>query len=330
MEGWKLKEGNITNKDLNEDQIWSLFNGFFNSTNKTNSYKYGFLKSLLDNAFNGEITNQGIKYTFDELFYKFTYNYWNLVVKYNLSQMRHTATNSSKIEQILKSSVISNDTLILLDFDSIDDITKTKIVNAVKKECKKYVVGALYGDFKGTIYSFDLKDETLILNQCIYNFMLKHKVDLEKLNYYSWAKFLEEVNKDNEIVRVIDKLELATPKRNNLNVYRDILRKEFEEDTCFYCGKKLQRLVHVDHFIPWSFVKDDKIWNFVLTCPTCNEKKNNRIPKEKYLKIIEDRNIRVKDLSNQIIKEDFAFYSTEMMSNMWKYARQSGFKDFEL
>lgn len=329
MEGWKLKEGNITKNDLNEDHIWSLFNSFFNSTNKTNSYKFGLLKSLLDNSFNGEITSKGIRYTFDELFYKFTYNYWNLVVKYHLIQMRQAKTNSSKIEQILKSSVVNNTALSLLDFESIDENTKNKIVKGVKSECKKYVVGALYGDFEGTIYSFNIKDEVLYLNPCIYDFMLKHKMDLEKLNYYSWAKFLEEVNKDNELIRVIDKLELATPKRNNLTIYRNILRKEFEENNCFYCGKKLQRKVHVDHFIPWSFVKDDKIWNFVLSCPTCNERKNNKVPSIRYLKIIEARNNKIKDLSNELIKEDLKFYSDDMMFNMWKYARQSGLKEFE-
>ena len=68
-----------------------------------------------------------------------------------------------------------------------------------------------------------------------------HKAELEKLNYYSWAKFLEQVNDDNSLIRVIDKLELATPRRENLSVYREILRKEFEEDTCFYCAKKYIR-----------------------------------------------------------------------------------------
>ena len=104
----------------------------------------------------------------------------------------------------------------------------------------------------------------MTLNYCIYDFLLKYKAEIEKLNYYSWARFLEQINDDRVLLRVIDKLELATPRRDDLTVYREILRREFEEDTCFYCGKKLQRKIHVDHFIPWSYVKDDKMWNFVL------------------------------------------------------------------
>lgn len=51
------------------------------------------------------------------------------------------------------------------------------------------------------------------------------KAELERLNYYSWARFLEQINDDNALIRVIDKLELSTPRRENLSVYREILRR---------------------------------------------------------------------------------------------------------
>lgn len=132
----------------------------------------------------------------------------------------------------------------------------------------------------------------------------------------------------NGMTRVINKLELATPKREDLSVYREILRREFEEDTCFYCGKKLQKVIHVDHFIPWSFVKDDKIWNFVLSCPTCNEKKNNRVPGKDYLIRIEDRNKKIQLLNNTVIQTDFAGYSDDLIGRMWSYAKLSGIKEY--
>ncbi|MGP1433727.1 MAG: hypothetical protein ACTTKP_05560 [Catonella sp.] len=70
----------------------------------------------------------------------------------------------------------------------------------------------------------------MILNYAVYELILKHKAELEKLNYYSLAKFLDQVNDDNSLISVIDKLEPATPRRENLSVYREILRKEFEEE----------------------------------------------------------------------------------------------------
>lgn len=51
--------------------------------------------------------------------------------------------------------------------------------------------------------------------------------------------------------------------------YRQILFEEFENKECFYCGRKLSpKRIDVDHFIPWSFIKDDNLWNLVLACPS--------------------------------------------------------------
>ena len=155
-------------------------------------------------------------------------------------------------------------------------------------------------------------------------------MELEKLNYYAWARFLEQINDDNVLMRVIDKLELATPKREDLSVYREILRKEFEEDTCFYCGKKLGKNIHVDHFIPWSFVKDDKLWNFVLSCARCNERKSNKLPKQDFLIKIEQRNKGIQVVDNIIVQKDFERYSQDLLNRMWKYAKMSGLKEVEM
>lgn len=323
MAGWNLKSGIITEYAVSEDRIWSLFNFVFSdSCRKRNTYKFGLIKALLDNVFNGKQEKEGVIYTYEELFGRFAENYWNLVVKYDLRQMRKDSKSVySKIETIFFNAITENPVLAALEFDSIDERSKKKIIAKVATECKTCVVGALYEDFDGIIYSFDLKGTGIVLNHCVYEFLLKYKAEIEKINYYSWAKFLEQINDDNVLVRVIDKLELATPRRDDLSVYREILRKEFEEDTCFYCGRKLQKKIHVDHFIPWSFVRDDKMWNFVLSCPTCNERKNNRIPTRDYLILIETRNKEIQKSSNMLVQGDFGTYSDGLLERMWKLCK---------
>ena len=330
MAGWNLKSGSITQYVVSEERIWSLFNYVFSDAcKKRNTYKFGLIKALLDSVFSGKITEQGVYYSYENLFERFTYNYWNLVVKYNLRQMRKDGKSEfSKIETILKEALNQNSIVSNLEFESLDVELKQKIIKKVTFECKRFVVGALYDDFDGIIYSFDLKENGVIINPCVYEFMQKYKAELEKINYYSWAKFLEQINDDNVLVRLIDKLELATPRRENLSIYREILRIEFEENTCFYCGKKLGRNIHVDHFIPWSFVKDDKIWNFVLSCPQCNERKNNKLPKQDFLIKIENRNNKIQVIDNFIIQKDFEGYSQDLLDRMWKYAKLSGLKEY--
>lgn len=237
MPGWNLRSGVITEFDLSDDKIWSMFNYVFSdSSRKRNTYKFGLIKAILDNAFDGEMLPHGVYYSYEKLFARFAENYWNLVVKYNLKQMRPDSKSTySKVENILKSAVAEEKILVSFEFESIDAERKASIIKQVTRECKMCVVGALYADFDGAIYSFDLKDNGLVLNHCIHEFILKYKAELERLNYYSWAKFLEQINDDNALIRVIEKLELATPRRDNLSIYRELLRREFEQDTCFYC-----------------------------------------------------------------------------------------------
>lgn len=330
MSGWDLNEGIITEYNPSEEQLWTLFNFVFSdSCKKRNTYKYGFIKSLLDNCFNGIQVDKGIFYRYEELFARFAENYWNLVVKYNLRQTRKDGKSQfSKVEIIFNAAIEKDNTLQYLEFESIEKTMKASIVNEITKECKKYVIGALYEDFNGIIYEFDKKADGLILNKSVHDFMLKYKMELEKINYYSWAKFLEQINEDNVLVRVIDKLEVSTPHRSDLSVYRHILQVEFEENNCFYCGRKLGDVVHVDHFIPWSFIKDDKLWNFVLACPTCNTKKNNKIPSYEYLLRIENRNRIIQNEKDTVmINKDFSEYSEGLLRCIWKYAKLSGFKE---
>ena len=328
MSGWDLKAGAIKRYDVSEETMWSLFNYVFSdSCAKTNSYKFGLVKALLDNLFNGQETPVGVFYTYEEIFEKFAANYWNLIVKYNLKQTTSTL-KLSRIETIFNAAVAGNKILGFIEFDEIEENQKQSLIKQITDDCKRYVVGALYTDFDGYLYAFDLKEKGLTLSYTAFHFMLKHKTELERLNYYSWARFLEKVNADNVLIKVIDKLELATPRREDLSIYREILRQEFEENTCFYCGKKLQNAVHVDHFIPWSFVKDDKIWNFVLACPTCNEKKNNRIPGMIFLDKIISRNRAIKQSQNEIIQTEFANYTDELIIRMCNYAKLSGLKEY--
>lgn len=75
-------------------------------------------------------------------------------------------------------------------------------------------------------------------------------------------------------------------------------------------------------------MKDDKIWNFVLSCPTCNERKNNKVPQMQYLIKVSERNKKIQLSNNEIIQIDFAEYSDGLIHRMWHYAKLSGLKEY--
>lgn len=332
MSGWKLKEGKLNTERISEEKYWSLFNYVFSDgSKKRNTYKFGLIKAIMDSLFGAEMVNDMLYISYTVLFEKFAANYWNLIVKYHLKQMRKDGKSElSKIEQIFYSEVVSNSIVGELEFDALEEELRKNIIMRVMNACKKYVIGALYEDMSGFLYEFSLLGTGIYVSCDAYMFMSKFKMELEKLNYYAWAKFLEQVNDDDVLCRVLDKLELATPRRKDLSIYRRILEKEFEEETCFYCGKKLKQAVHVDHFVPWSFLKEDVLWNFVLSCQTCNVKKSNRVPRVEYLCRLTARNREISIRSKNIIliEKQFGKYNERRLERMWEYAKHAGLKEW--
>lgn len=344
---WNSKSGILKTEILSDDEYWSLFNFVFSEqSKKTSTYKFALVKSILDNLFNNVPQEDFQLISYKDIFSKFAESFWNLVVKYHLHQQKPTAEGkTSKIEQIFNSATEKNPVLENIEFGSIEEKTKASLVQKVQAECKKYVLGALYSDFNGKIYEFSENGSSIKVSNGAYQFMVKYKSEIEKLNYYSWAKFLEKANKENVLYGLLSKLELSLPKRSPLDIFRKILFTEFEENNCFYCGKKLSAAngkIHVDHFIPWSFIKEDKLWNFVLSCPECNTKKSNSLPPRDTVARIQNRN-RIILLSSQeeaaklnisaddtdFIKGQFKNYEQNLIPRLWQYAKYAGLRTMQ-
>ncbi len=320
--GYSLNEGKYIDKPLSDDEMWSSFQYLFSnkSVNDT-SYKFGFLKSILDNLYN---VDSSLVLTFDQLFSKFTEIYWNLVLKHHILQKKPGKLNrQSALEHELISGKERYGILDDIPFESLADNMRIDICQKVKMKCKINVVGALYADLGGYFYSFSKSEEKMRINPQMYEFVCKHKVALEKLNYYEWAKFLEKVNKDSAVDHLLSKIDESTMHtRGSLAYYRDVLFEEFEAK-CFYCGKNLnKKSVEVDHFIPWSFIKDDQIWNFVLACPSCNSQKRDKLAPIDYLNKISDRNEILIERHKTINIE-----SARRIKMMYSWAQKNGYDE---
>lgn len=210
----------------------------------------------------------------------------------------------------------------IIPYESLSNQMMVDISHQVKVKCKTYVVGALFEDTKHLFYSFAKKDEWIRINPLMYEFICKHKVIIEKLNYYEWARFLEKVNDDKVADHILTKIDKSS-KRNNLSYYRQILFDEFENKRCFYCGKMLNpKKIDVDHFIPWSFIKNDNLWNLVLACPTCNRSKNDKLPDARYLEILANRN---NEMQIHIEHNDMINYQQRMLRYVYDIAKINGY-----
>ncbi len=327
MEGWKLSKGTITSRKVSGDEIWSYFISIFSNKSKNQaSYKFIFIRSILENLYN---IDDEYYLDFNKIYYSFTQISWNLVIINGLTQTDESHKKSA-IENVLTRVKSENNIPDDISFDVINDIIKEKIIKEVKAVGKKYVVGAIYGDMEGIIYEFDKKHEYIRFNPKVYKFLQKYQEVIFRLNNYELIKFLEKNNEDKLSYSLTNKVEDIT-KRSTLEPYKKLL-KDLNFNDCFYCGKDLscgRSKIEADHFIPWSFIHNDQLWNLVLSCRYCNNSKRDKIPSATYLNKLLKRNDNISKITkiNKSVIDEMRNYNKDKLIELYKYAQLNGFNN---
>lgn len=226
MGGYDLSEAIYKDGKYSEEELWKAFRNVFSTkTQNSSSYKFVFLKSIIDciHRYNKN------KYTFYEVFERFTEIYWVLIVKYGLAQ-NNSSTRETYVEQILKEYVrcANVDKKLAIQFNDLSMSEKEKIVRQVTKKCKKYVVGALFGDTNELFYSFSKRKEYIELNPVMKEFVLRHEGSIEELNYFELTKFIDKVNSRDKIDSIVQEKNMK--KEGTLEAYRKLLYDEFESE----------------------------------------------------------------------------------------------------
>ena len=186
-------------------------------------------------------------------------------------------------------------------FKNKQDI-KTKMINEIERACLQDVIPRLqprdtyefYQHFhtlnsSRRKYKLPSKDSRYIeFREETLKFFNDNYDELSKILIYEWAKFLEKTNFTPMLISKIEGLGLNN--RSSLIKYKNILLKQMDAK-CFYCNETVESDdIHVDHFIPWSYVYEDSIWNLVISCSDCNLKKSDYLPPEECVEKIENRN----------------------------------------
>lgn len=100
------------------------------------------------------------------------------------------------------------------------------------------------------------------------------------------SNFIDYLQKNNPTVLSIS-TKLTPPESRNMNdikkLYKDFYNNRGKGPVCFYTGKEIEESISHDHFLPWSFLGSDPIYNFVPTTREVNSSKSNCIPSKKYL-----------------------------------------------
>ncbi|UTR10184.1 HNH endonuclease [Evansella sp. LMS18] len=319
----RLKVGELKEPYLTDEEIWRTFTIVLsNKSVKSSTYKYALIKSLIENLYQA---NDQFELTYDQLAYSFTKIYWNLIVHHDL--IRQNTGKNARVVTIIKDIQTKYAIPSEFSFDKIDPGIQVKLVSKVKSVMKINVYGALYGDTRGRFYAFNHQQEYFQLNPTVYTFMLNYQRLIVNLTNYHMASMIEDLNEVPSVNYLLGKVE-SIAKRSSLRSYEKILLNYFEA-CCFYCGKALsdqKRETHVDHFIPWSFVQSDNLWNLVLSCNRCNSSKSDKLPEKLFLEYLIERN---HELNTKHDNEDVSSLMTNYKDNkiimLYDYSIKNGF-----
>lgn len=300
-----------------DEEFEALFMSIINPVNsmKVSSYKFAFARFLIEHSYNSNNTHV----TFDEISYYFLKYYWTQECRSKLVQSIRYPKSNGEYKEPAIITIIRDEFGTLVYPDSFNEIEKKhpeKIQNC-KNKIKKSVFGDVtyafqrigHGDqmkdLHGVFFTFDYTKEKIrpkhsmnkpiidiskgiTLNPYAKNYFVKYNSTLYKTVILEWVRFLENYNLG--VPKLVDKVEGIIEKRSNLSKQSKILYSYFKK--CFYCKILLNAKndpdnssqdKHVEHVIPFSFMREDEMWNFVLACKKCNCKKLASLPPEIFL-----------------------------------------------
>lgn len=318
----KLKVGELKEEYLTDEEIWRIFTVVLSSKSvKSSTYKYALIKSLIENLYQ---VNDQFELTYDQLAYSFTKVYWNLIVKHDL--VKQNRGKNARVVTIIKDIQAKHQIPTDFSFDKLNAQVQVKLIAEVKSTMKQNVFGALYGDTREKFYAFEHKSEYFKINPAVHQFMLKFQRLIVNLTNYHMAVMIEQLNEVPSINYLLGKVE-SIARRSSLRPFEKVLVNHFEQ-TCFYCSRSLEdgkRQVHVDHFIPWSFVQSDQLWNLVLSCNSCNSSKSDKLPEKSFLDNIIDRNKKLVVMEEDNITDLMTNYKDKKIILLYDYSIKNGF-----
>jgi hypothetical protein len=271
----------------------NLLAACFNKTSA--SYKFYWLLSILQAVENGTL-----KITKRELFSRMISNSWFTVNYFNVSFGKQDLIQDA-IRSINNFESITIDEKRETVFEKLNTTENSNTVKILWHFNKNVPHWFLSPWFQKTENETDLLREKRIYDEsqrfeskCLYalhqdyieinpdwvNYLISNARVLKDFCFWNLALFLQ--SKNPNVPDIPNKL-MKPATRNGLNKQRtqfwDVVLDELGSVDCIYTGQKLIKGNYaVEHFIPYSFVSHDLIWNLIPADKSFNSSKSNKLP----------------------------------------------------
>ena len=349
----------------NEKVNIQAFANMLDLKNLKNSYKLYWFYAIFE-----EIKHGNKEMIFKKLVYRMIAKSWYSLIEFKLNLGVNDQLNKTVIhlqEKYNFEKNINEEKLI----EKLGEI-KDKELDSLITEFFKYVPYRLLSPFYKELIGLKDSEKNKIIvelsnigNNGIYKIIESEKRLEINENWYSYIFENQAIIEGWLINKLIFFLQTRNPnvpaipfkifatKERNLNNAKKYWKKiiELNDIKDIYTGKRLtiEESISIDHFIPWSFVLHDELWNLIPTIQSINSSKNDRLPLlDKFLesycdlqylglktalkhnfcqKELEDyftisRNI---DLKKEISKEYFVKNLKDTINPIYQIAQNQGF-----
>ena len=128
--------------------------------------------------------------------------------------------------------------------------------------------------------------DEIVINDNWVGYLTEHYSILRDFTFWNLTEFLQKRNPNvpdvpSKLIKPIQRDSL-TKQRQYWNTYIETVGSL----NCIYTGKQIfARQYDLDHFVPWSFVSHNLLWNLIPADSSINSSKSNNLPPlEKYLR----------------------------------------------
>lgn len=159
----------------------------------------------------------------------------------------------------------------------------SKELYGIKDYDKDKIIEELSGKTDNALYEVNTIQKQICINDNWFNYIIKNQSIISGWLNYKLIYFLQ---KRNPNVPAIP-FKLKPPQKRDLNIAKKLWNKIFITTNIKdiytsneFCISNFNRFgeISIDHFIPWSFVQHDELWNLVPTFKNINSSKGNRLP----------------------------------------------------
>lgn len=281
-------------------------------SNFSASYKLYWFKGIFDEVLEGKVV-----VGFSDIISRMIASAWYPVLYYNLnlgcsdqladvirfiSESERFAMSMESIpEQIIDFVNDCNDPELVKKKKNFENMVPYRLIRpffekelsiAKKNGVKDHALNSLIEKFSASneesLYKIDKKSAQIIVNPRWVEYLKRNEAIVRGwLNY----KLVDYLQKRNPSIPAIP-YKIFPPVKRDLrlatNIWQKVLRYSGMSD--IYTGLKFSidnqsqfGGVSIDHFIPWSFVLHDELWNLCPTFKNINSKKGNRLPQKDYI-----------------------------------------------